>query len=131
MKSSPIDYHGTGIRLVASIHYSIMIPAFALINDGLNEWRYLTTPAGLPATWTQIISNYHSTINLVFILMAAYLIAVVALVVLIGHSWTSRGGFDKTSYRNILERVLYTIYLALSIVVVWLLSQWGFFAFTV
>jgi hypothetical protein len=65
----------------------------------------------------------------VMILMAAYLVAVISLGVIVTYSWTKKGGCDITSRRNIIERVIYTAYLALSIIVVWVLSLWGAFAF--
>jgi len=128
---SLIDNHGTLIRFVASSHYSISIPVFTLISDGFYEWKYLTTLTGIPATWTQIMSSYHSTMNLIFILLATYLVAVVVLGLLVGFSWTQKGGFNRTSRRSILERVLYTLYFTLSLIVVWILNLWNFFAFIV
>ncbi|MHA2020266.1 MAG: serine hydrolase domain-containing protein [Candidatus Thorarchaeota archaeon] len=130
-KKVQIDYLGSLTRFVSAAHYSLVVPAFTLVSLGTIEWRTLTTLSGSPATWVEIISGYHASMYAVFILMAAYLVSVIGLAALVAYSWTEKGGRDTTSYRSIIERVMYTFYLALSIIVVWILNQWGAFAFIV
>ncbi|UCG00640.1 MAG: beta-lactamase family protein [Candidatus Heimdallarchaeota archaeon] len=116
-------------RFMSTLQFSLLIPAFFMLNEGSRLWGSLINTSGEPATWFELQASYHFTMAVVFGLIAAYLIAVIVYALLVGFAWTKRGGFDRTSPANIGERVLYTLLIIIAIIITWLLSLWGAFGF--
>ncbi|MHA1906058.1 MAG: serine hydrolase domain-containing protein, partial [Candidatus Thorarchaeota archaeon] len=116
-------------RFAAATHYSLLLPGLADSANYPFMWRFSIMNPENPITWLEIQTSYHSLMSFTFTMMACYLIAVSVLALLVIFSWTKRGGLDLTSKTNVGERILYSLSMILSFIVVWNLSHWGIFSF--